>query len=140
MFSVGTRKCVDMFVTGSSQVWSVPTVSSIFDTFFTPLISHAALCVDFGVFYLNQALPFGGAKSSGYGRFAGREGLIGLCNPKAITEDRFHGLIQTGIPPLLAYPINSGKGAWTFVSGLVGMIYGNTGERVRGVWGLISAK
>ncbi|KAI5480677.1 aldehyde dehydrogenase [Pseudohyphozyma bogoriensis] len=77
---------------------------------------------DFGVFYLNQSLPFGGVKSSGYGRFAGPEGLRGLCNLKAVTEDRFHGLIQTGIPPLLAYPIKSGSAAWTFVSGLIALM------------------
>ncbi|BGP03337.1 Meiotic Sister-Chromatid recombination aldehyde dehydrogenase [Rhodotorula toruloides] len=97
---------------------------------------------DFGVFYLNQALPFGGANASGNGgRFAGPEGLRGLCNIKAVTEDRWHGWIQTTIPPLLAYPIKSGRGAWTFVNGLVRLVYGrDLRERARGVWALISAK
>ncbi|KDE04182.1 hypothetical protein MVLG_05345 [Microbotryum lychnidis-dioicae p1A1 Lamole] len=96
---------------------------------------------DFGVFYLNQALPFGGCKASGYGRFAGKEGLRGLCHPKAVTEDRFHGWIQTGIPPLLAYPINSGLGAWGFVSGLVGMVYADgVWNKLKGLVGLVSAK
>ncbi|GAA5924863.1 hypothetical protein JCM1841_006954 [Sporobolomyces salmonicolor] len=97
---------------------------------------------DFGVFYLNQSLPFGGAKASGNaGRFAGPEGLRSLCNLKAVTEDRFHGLVQTGIPPLLSYPIRSGTGAWTFVSGLVRMVYGaGVLQKAKGLWGLVSAK
>ncbi|GAA5878136.1 hypothetical protein JCM16303_002857 [Sporobolomyces ruberrimus] len=97
---------------------------------------------DFGVFYLNQSLPFGGAKASGNaGRFAGQEGLRGLCNLKAVTEDRLHGIVQTGIPPLLSYPIKSGKGAWKFVSGLVGFVYGkDLGQRSGGIWRLITAK
>ncbi|CEQ41728.1 SPOSA6832_03470 [Sporobolomyces salmonicolor] len=94
------------------------------------------------VFYLNQSLPFGGAKASGNaGRFAGPEGLRSLCNLKAVTEDRFHGLVQTGIPPLLSYPIRSGTGAWTFVSGLVRMVYGaGVLQKAKGLWGLVSAK
>ncbi|GAA5903181.1 meiotic recombination directing protein [Sporobolomyces salmoneus] len=97
---------------------------------------------DFGVFYLNQALPFGGAKASGNaGRFAGQEGLRGLCNLKAVTEDRLHGIVQTGIPPLLSYPIKSGRGAWKFVSGLVGFVYGkDTIQKSRGILRLITAK
>lgn len=97
---------------------------------------------DFGVFYLNQALPFGGAKASGNGgRFAGAEGLRSLCNIKVVTEDRWHGWIQTTIPPLLAYPITSGRGAWTFVDGLVKLVYGrDLRERASGVWSLLSAK
>lgn len=93
------------------------------------------------VFYLNQSLPFGGCKASGYGRFAGREGLRGLCNTKAVTEDRFHGYVQTGIPPLLAYPINSGEAAWKFVGGLVGMVYGKGWSgKARGLWDLATAR
>ncbi|GAA6039336.1 hypothetical protein JCM8097_002804 [Rhodosporidiobolus ruineniae] len=97
---------------------------------------------DFGVFYLNQGLPFGGTKASGNAlRFAGPEGLRGLCNLKAVTEDRFHGIIQTGIPPLLAYPIKSGQASWTFVSGLVRLMYGkDMKERASGIWRLITAK
>ncbi|GAA5827611.1 hypothetical protein JCM11251_001757 [Rhodosporidiobolus azoricus] len=97
---------------------------------------------DFGVFYLNQSLPFGGTKASGNAlRFAGPEGLRGLCNVKAVTEDRFHGLIQTGIPPLLAYPIRSGRVSWAFVSGLVKLMYGrNAAERASGIVSLVTAK
>ncbi|GAA5824733.1 hypothetical protein JCM5353_004423 [Sporobolomyces roseus] len=97
---------------------------------------------DFGVFYLNQSLPFGGAKASGNaGRFAGPEGLRGLSNLKAVCEDRLHGIVQTGIPPLLSYPIKSGKGAWSFVSGLIKVAYGKSlAERTGGVVRLISAK
>lgn len=75
------------------------------------------------MFYLNQSLPFGGCKASGYGRFAGPEGLRGLCNIRAVTEDRLHGLVQTSIPPALAYPIDSATKAWSFVSGLVELLY-----------------
>ncbi|GAA5880462.1 hypothetical protein JCM8547_007900 [Rhodosporidiobolus lusitaniae] len=94
---------------------------------------------DFGVFYLNQSLPFGGTKASGNAlRFSGPEGLRGLCNIKAVTEDRFHGLVQTGIPPLLAYPIKNGQASWRFVSGLVQLMYGvNVKERASGIWRLI---
>lgn len=67
---------------------------------------------DFGVFYLNQDLPFGGVKSSGYGRFGGPEGLRGLTNPKAIVEDRFPWLVQTSIPRTLDYPVRSLVQSW----------------------------
>ncbi|CAI5950572.1 unnamed protein product [Closterium sp. NIES-64] len=65
---------------------------------------------DFGCTYMCQSLPFGGVKESGFGRFAGVEGLRGCCNEKAIVEDRFYSLIKTNIPPPLqvgapGYPI-----------------------------------
>ena len=96
---------------------------------------------DFGSFYLNQSLPFGGVKASGHGRFAGREGLRGLCTAKAVIHDRFPGWVQTGIPPLLAYPIGPGTGAWEFVSGLVGLMYGEgVAGKAAGLWRLVRAK
>ncbi|KAI9012573.1 Aldehyde/histidinol dehydrogenase [Phycomyces nitens] len=94
---------------------------------------------DFGVNYLCQSLPFGGVGISGYGRFAGAEGLRGLCVPKAITVDRFP-LIKTPIPPILDYPINSASIGYSFIQSVVGMIYA-TGiiERVNFVICIIKA-
>ena len=38
---------------------------------------------DFATTYMCQSLPFGGVKLSGFDRFAGVEGLRGMCIPKA---------------------------------------------------------
>ncbi|KAJ5325229.1 hypothetical protein MYU51_020931 [Penicillium brevicompactum] len=65
---------------------------------------------DFGSYYAVQ-LPFGGVRGSGYGRFAGEEGLRGLCNTKAVCADRFPKLIGTAIPPRVDYPIQKKEGA-----------------------------
>jgi hypothetical protein len=69
-----------------------------------------------GVFYLNQAMPFGGVKASGHGRFGtpqliviwidtdhsgGEEGLRSLCTPKSIIHDRLFSLIRTPIPKVV---------------------------------------
>ncbi|CAI5972129.1 unnamed protein product [Closterium sp. NIES-65] len=62
---------------------------------------------DFGCTYMCQSLPFGGVKESGFGRFAGVEGLRGCCNEKAIVEDRFYSLIKTNIPPPLQILLSS---------------------------------
>eukprot|EP00122_Pirum_gemmata_P011201 Pgem_evm1s10368 len=60
---------------------------------------------DFGINYLCQSLPFGGVKSSGFGRFAGPEGLRACCHVKSITEDRFPG-VKTSLPPAFCYPVS----------------------------------
>ncbi|KAK2460632.1 hypothetical protein APHAL10511_007102 [Amanita phalloides] len=78
---------------------------------------------DFGVFYLNQDLPFGGTKMSGYGRFGGPEGLRSLTNSKAIVTDRFPTLIQTTIPKVLDYPLGSLSHSWNFLSSLIRFLY-----------------
>lgn len=88
---------------------------------------------------MNQGLPFGsGKKGSGYGRFGGPEGLRSLCSLKAVVQDRFHGRIQTQIPPPLAYPV-AGERAWRFVQGLLRMAYGSGLNRVYGLVELIKA-
>ncbi|CAL8470086.1 g9628 [Coccomyxa elongata] len=77
---------------------------------------------DFATTYMCQSLPFGGVKESGFDRFAGIEGLRGLCVPKAVCEDRFPWLMRTDIPLLLQYPV--GDAAFPFVCGLISMFYG----------------
>ncbi|KAI8988402.1 Aldehyde/histidinol dehydrogenase [Mycotypha africana] len=77
---------------------------------------------DFAVNYLCQGLPFGGVGISGYGRFSGKEGLRGLCVPKAFTTDRIPG-VKTPIPPILDYPVQSAKKGWSFVSALNNLVY-----------------
>ncbi|KAK9805787.1 hypothetical protein WJX73_010284 [Symbiochloris irregularis] len=59
---------------------------------------------DFATTYMCQSLPFGGVKESGFGRFAGIEGLRALCVTKAVAEDRVPWLMKTTIPPMLQYP------------------------------------
>lgn len=75
---------------------------------------------DFATYYVAQ-LPFGGVKKSGYGKFGGEEGLIGLCNAKSVVLDkpllRMLG-VATAIPPPIDYPIPDDKKAWHFVENL----------------------
>eukprot|EP00750_Incisomonas_marina_P031124 INCI7715.1.p1 GENE.INCI7715.1~~INCI7715.1.p1 ORF type:complete len:794 (+),score=143.16 INCI7715.1:668-3049(+) len=61
---------------------------------------------DFGANYLCQSLPFGGVKGSGFGRFAGKEGLRACCYTKSMTGDLF-SFLQTNVPPVLQYPVNA---------------------------------
>ncbi|KAI1329951.1 Aldehyde/histidinol dehydrogenase [Xylariaceae sp. FL0255] len=90
---------------------------------------------DFAVFYAIQ-LPFGGVGGSGYGRFAGEEGLRGLCNAKSICEDRLGWLgVRTAIPPPAQYPVPSQEKGWRFTRGVVGVGYGITlGDKI---WAVI---
>ncbi|OTA61427.1 ALDH-like protein [Hypoxylon sp. EC38] len=81
---------------------------------------------DFAVFYAVQ-LPFGGVGGSGYGRFAGEEGLRGLCNLKSVCEDRFAWLgVRTAIPPPVRYPVRDQGRGWRFTRGVVGLGYAIT--------------
>ena len=89
---------------------------------------------DFAVYYAVQ-MPFGGVGGSGYGRFAGEEGLRGLCNIKAVCEDRMGWLgVRTGIPPPVQYPIENQPRTWRFAKGVIEVGYG-TGfaRKIRGV-------
>ena len=63
----------------------------------------ASVINDFGMCYLNQDLPFGGVKYSGFGRMNGRDGLRAYTNAKAVLTDRF----GFQIPPKL-YPVKPG--------------------------------
>ncbi|KIK63576.1 hypothetical protein GYMLUDRAFT_221740 [Collybiopsis luxurians FD-317 M1] len=96
---------------------------------------------DFAVFYMNQDLPFGGTKASGYGRFGGPEGLRSLCNPKVIVYDWWPSLIQTSIPKVLDYPIRSLGTSFEFTSGLIRFFYADTWRaRIQGLITVIQAQ
>lgn len=93
---------------------------------------------DFAVFYAVQ-MPFGGVGGSGYGRFAGEEGLRGLCNVKSVCEDRMGWLgIRTAIPGPMRYPVPDQERSWRFASGIVELGYrGTVGGMVKGLWKLV---
>jgi hypothetical protein len=66
-------------------------------------IESGGVCInDFGLCYMNQNLPFGGSRYSGYGVMNGRDGLRAYTTPKAILSDRF----SFEIPPKL-FPVGS---------------------------------
>jgi acyl-CoA reductase-like NAD-dependent aldehyde dehydrogenase len=79
---------------------------------------------DFGVNYLIQSLPFGGVKESGFGRFAGPEGLRACCLERSIVVDRIPG-VRTSIPGAIDYPMNTKQGMG-FGKGLVKLFYGDS--------------
>jgi acyl-CoA reductase-like NAD-dependent aldehyde dehydrogenase len=79
---------------------------------------------DFAVYYAVQ-LPFGGVGGSGYGRFAGEEGLRGLCNIKSICEDKWGWAgIKTAIPKQIRYPIPDTTKGLGFVKSVNELGYG----------------
>lgn len=92
---------------------------------------------DFAAYYAVQ-LPFGGVGGSGYGRFAGREGLRGLCNIKSVCEDRLAWVgVHTAIPPPLRYPVPSQQSAWAFAHGVVELGYGEPLRKLRGLMRIV---
>lgn len=79
---------------------------------------------DFAAYYAVQ-LPFGGVRGSGYGRFAGEEGLRGLCNLKAVCQDRWGWAgVSTAIPAQIRYPIPDTKRGYEFTRAVVEIGYG----------------
>lgn len=73
-----------------------------------------------GCTYMSQSLPFGGFKKSGYDRFAGPEGLRGLCVVRSVCEDLIP-FVRNSIPPPMHYPA-SGVGH-LFANGLINMFH-----------------
>lgn len=91
---------------------------------------------DFTSTYMAQSLPFGGVKDSGFDRFAGVEGLRGLCVPKAVAEDAL--FFSTALPPMLRYPVS--PAAFGFVTSLVRMFYApSVGGQLGGLVGVLGA-
>jgi hypothetical protein len=73
---------------------------------------------------------------SGFGRFAGIEGLRALCLERSILIDRIPG-VKTTIPPPLDYPIEKAKGL-PFAASLVQLFYNESLlGKIKGIIGLI---
>ena len=90
-----------------------------------------------GTTYLSQSLPFGGVGESGFDKFAGPEGLRGLCLARSCCEDKL-GFARTSIPPPLHYP-SKGKGQ-DFAMGLVELFYGDgVAGKIKGIVKLVKA-
>ena len=88
-----------------------------------------------GCTYMSQSLPFGGCKKSGYDRFAGPEGLRGLCLVRSVCEDRVP-FIRNSIPPPMHYPA-TGVGH-LFAQGLIHMFYSTSvWDNLKGVFMLL---
>ncbi|KAK9474845.1 Aldehyde/histidinol dehydrogenase [Dipodascopsis tothii] len=71
---------------------------------------------DFATFYVCQ-LPFGGVRESGYGKFSGEEGLVGLCNAKSVCYDKYP-LVHTSLPATIRYPLPSVNKALTLITAM----------------------
>ncbi|GMY27911.1 aldehyde dehydrogenase 22A1 isoform X1 [Fagus crenata] len=85
---------------------------------------------DFASNYMCQSLPFGGVKDSGFGRFAGVEGLRACCLVKSVVEDRWWPLVKTKIPKPIQYPV--AENSFEFQESLVEGLYSlNIWERLR---------
>ncbi|CAE7536842.1 ALDH22A1 [Symbiodinium necroappetens] len=89
-----------------------------------------------GTTYLSQSLPFGGYKDSGFGRFAGPEGLRGLCHERSLVQNRL-AFLKPSIPPAIAYPAK-GHGE-AFCRGLNLLLYGSPMQRLQGLFQLAGA-
>lgn len=91
---------------------------------------------DYASNYLIQSLPFGGVKKSGFGRFAGIEGLRALCLERTIVVDKTP-FIRTSIPSVIDYPIDMAKG-FPFTESLVQLFYNeDILAKIKGIFGLI---
>ncbi|KAM0839253.1 hypothetical protein ACQ4PT_060430 [Festuca glaucescens] len=83
-----------------------------------------------------QSLPFGGVKDSGFGRFAGVEGLRACCLVKAVVEDRWWPYVKTMIPKPIQYPVS--ENGFAFQQLLVETLYGiSVWDRLRSLVNLL---
>jgi acyl-CoA reductase-like NAD-dependent aldehyde dehydrogenase len=84
-----------------------------------------------GIAHLVPSAPFGGLRSSGFGKMNGREGLRACTAEKAIVTDRFP------LPIPRAYPIT--RGSFGLMEGAISAVYGRGRARYRGLWRLVRA-
>jgi len=81
---------------------------------------------DYGIAYMVQSAPFGGLRSSGFGRINGREGLRSCCHVKTVVTDKLPLHL-----PMSLYPIRAAT--LPMLEGAVRLFYGHgLGERGKG--------
>jgi len=84
---------------------------------------------DYGVSYLIQALPFGGCKYSGFGRFNGPEGLRGFAREQTVVSDKLP-FFRTPVPRLIQYPVS--RSATDIINAVIHSIYEpNWGDKLK---------
>ncbi|XBW36007.1 hypothetical protein QEN19_001582 [Hanseniaspora menglaensis] len=95
---------------------------------------------DFATYYPSN-LPFGGYPGkSGYGKFGGSEGLLGLTNSKSISFNKFSWL-KTKIPGKIDYPIKNNNSAWWFIKNLNILSYADSNwEKFKSILNLCKDK
>jgi hypothetical protein len=85
---------------------------------------------DYGLAYMMQAAPFGGVRSSGFGRINGPEGLRACCNEKTVVTDR--------LPIHQArsfYPVKTAT--FPFLQSVISLMYGRgVSTRIKAVAGI----
>src|SRR5690606_7459636 len=81
------------------------------------LVTGGVSVNDFGLTYMAQALPFGGAKASGFERLNGREDLRACTNAQSVLVDRFpfHA-------PAKLYPVS--PKSYDVARGVIRTLYG----------------
>lgn len=128
------------FALGANVFGPPPHVRAVGKRIASGMLSHN----DFATTYMCQSLPMGGLKHSGFGKFAGVEGLRDLCVTKAVAEDwpawllGVNTFVRTAIPSPLCYPLSDA--AFTFVRGTLRLFHGFTwGDKLAGVADLLSA-
>mmetsp|Transcript_5098 Transcript_5098/g.15551 ORF Transcript_5098/g.15551 Transcript_5098/m.15551 type:complete len:491 (+) Transcript_5098:3-1475(+) len=128
------------FALGANIFGSPPHVRAVGKRIASGFLSHN----DFATTYLCQSLPMGGVKMSGFGKFAGIEGLRALCVTKAVVEDlpawylNMNTFIRTSIPPPICYPLSDS--AFSFVRGTLRLFHGYSwADRFTGISDLLSA-
>lgn len=90
-----------------------------------------------GTTYLSQSLPFGGLGLSGFDRFAGPEGLRGMCAVRSVCVDKF-SFLRTSIPAPMQYP-SKGKGH-LFAMAVVELFYSfSLVDKIGAIFKLIKA-
>eukprot|EP00761_Pharyngomonas_kirbyi_P012523 gb/GECH01012550.1/.p1 GENE.gb/GECH01012550.1/~~gb/GECH01012550.1/.p1 ORF type:complete len:527 (+),score=123.05 gb/GECH01012550.1/:1-1581(+) len=83
------------------------------------LVAGGTVINDFGIPYLVQSVPFGGVRTSGFGKFNGPEGMREFCRQKTVVTDRFW--MRTPAPAFTLYPMHPNN--WRIAGEATRLVY-----------------